>query len=88
MFSKLINWIGNLIIISIELLYLLIYISILIISILFSIIPIFINNNKLLKRDKLISAMNNLEEKKENISDLEYLLECNRLMKLYKNVLN
>ena len=74
-------------------LFLIVFIAILfIIGYILLKIPIFIinylNKKDMNKIKEIILAMNNLEEKKENISDLEYLLECNRLMKLYKNVLN
>lgn len=50
-------------------------------------IPIFIinllNKKDMNKINEIIFAMNNLDEIKNEISDLEYLLECNRLKKMY-----
>jgi len=64
----------------------------------FIITPIFIIDylyNYLIKKDKIllnkneiILKMNKLDEIKDDITSGEYLLECNRLMNLYKNVLN
>ncbi len=43
------------------------------------------DNNLLININKVKIAMNRLDEIKDEINDFEYLLECNKLMKLYNS---